>query len=310
MLEEIVLANPRGYCAGVVRAVETVEKALEKYGGSVRVLHQIIHNRHVVDSLTEKGAVFVESLDEVDGDVPLILSAHGVAPSVREEAKRRNIRTIIDATCPLVNKVHSEAIRYADGGYSIILIGHRNHVEVKGTYGEAPEAITVVETVEEASRYVPIPGRGDKLVCLTQTTLSVDETKGIADALKARFPHIEFPKKDDICYATQNRQDAVKQLAWKTQLVLVVGSKNSSNSNRLVEVALGAGVEARLIDDHTEIMPEWLNDIRVVGLTAGASGPGYLVEGVTDYLRGLYPDAKVTNLDGPPERMIFGLPPI
>lgn len=284
MVERIILAGPRGFCAGVDRAIRIVELALEAYGAPVYVKHEIVHNKHVISSLSGRGAVFVESLDKIPDGSRVIFSAHGVPPDVRAEASSKGLK-VIDATCPLVTKVHLEAKRYAREGFSIILVGHKNHVEVIGTSGEAPDATQVVETVEDAAR-VQVPDAG-MVVCLTQTTLSVDDTKKIVDALKSRFPEIKFPPKEDICYATQNRQNAVKQLAQEVELILVIGSGNSSNSNRLAEAARGAGVASYLVNDESEILPEWLKGVKSVGITAGASAPERLVIGVVDFLKRL-----------------------
>ncbi len=273
--------RPRGFCAGVVRAVDIVELALQAYGPQVYVHHEIVHNRHVVDQLRRRGAIFVESVEEVPEGSVLIFSAHGVPPRVREQARERRLR-VIDATCPLVTKVHLEAQRFAREGRTIILIGHRDHQEIIGTSGEAPEQTLIVGSVEEVDRLeVPDP---DKLAYLTQTTLSLYDTQEIVDRLRQRFPNIIGPKSSDICYATQNRQEAVEHLAREVQLILVVGSANSSNSNRLVEVAQRCGVPARLIEDENDLRPEWFEGIERVGLTAGASAPEILVQQVSERL--------------------------
>ncbi len=273
--------RPRGFCAGVVRAVDIVELALQAYGPPVYVHHEIVHNRHVVDQLRRRGAIFVESVEEVPEGSVLIFSAHGVPPRVREQARERRLR-VIDATCPLVTKVHLEAQRFAREGRTIILIGHRDHQEIIGTSGEAPEQTLIVGSVEEVDRLeVPDP---DKLAYLTQTTLSLYDTQEIVDRLRQRFPNIIGPKSSDICYATQNRQEAVEHLAREVQLILVVGSANSSNSNRLVEVAQRCGVPARLIEDENDLRPEWFEGIERVGLTAGASAPEILVQQVSERL--------------------------
>ncbi|MBI2144924.1 4-hydroxy-3-methylbut-2-enyl diphosphate reductase [Candidatus Woesearchaeota archaeon] len=306
MTGKIVLASPRGFCAGVERAIDVVEEALAKYGKPVYVKHQIVHNSHVIDDLSQKGAVFVESVDDVPNGSVVIFSAHGVPPSAHAEAAARNLR-IIDATCPLVTKVHLEAKRYSREGYSILLVGHRGHVEVIGTSGEAPEVTQLVETVEDANKViVPNP---DKVVCLTQTTLSVDDTRKIVEALKARFPRLVFPPKEDICYATQNRQNAVKELAKGVGLVIVVGSKNSSNSNRLVEVARDLGVKAYLVNEFSEIDPVWLDNVDSVGITSGASVPDYLVQEVIKRLKesGI---SEVAELSVLKENTKFSLPRI
>ncbi len=277
----LVRVRPRGFCAGVVRAVEIVELTLEAYGAPVYVHHEIVHNRYVVDQLRKRGAIFVESINEVPLGAVLVFSAHGVPPSVRTEAADRNLK-VIDATCPLVTKVHLEAVKFAKEGRTIILVGHRDHQEIVGTSGEAPESTFVVENVEEASKLqVPDP---NKLAFLTQTTLSLYDTQEIVEKLRERFPAIVGPASDDICYATTNRQEAVEALAKEVRLVLVVGSANSSNSNRLVEVAHRCGVDAHLIEDAANIKPEWLESVESVGLTAGASAPEILVEQVSDRL--------------------------
>jgi len=280
----LVRVRPRGFCAGVVRAVEIVELTLEAYGAPVYVHHEIVHNRYVVDQLRQRGAIFVESISEVPAGAVLVFSAHGVPPSVRLEAAGRKLK-VIDATCPLVTKVHLEAVKFAREGRTIILVGHRDHQEIIGTSGEAPESTFVVESVEEVDQLaVPNP---DKLAFLTQTTLSLYDTQEIVARLRERFPRITGPASDDICYATQNRQEAVEAMAREVQLVLVVGSANSSNSNRLVEVSSRLGVRAHLIEDANDIRPEWLDGVQAVGLTAGASAPEILVEQVSDRLTAL-----------------------
>jgi 4-hydroxy-3-methylbut-2-en-1-yl diphosphate reductase len=282
MVQRVLLASPRGYCAGVERAVETVELALEHYGAPIYVRKQIVHNAHVVRELEARGAVFVESEDEAPEGATIVFSAHGVAPSVYTRAAGRGLKTI-DATCPLVTKVHVQARRYAASGYTVVLIGHEGHEEVVGTMGEAPDATILVQSVEDAEALDPEPGT--KLAYITQTTLSVDETSAIIAVLRRRFPDIYAPKKEDICYATSNRQWAVKELVGEIDLLLVIGSRNSSNSNRLVEVARADGVPAYLIDDETEIDPAWLGGVSVVGVTSGASAPESLVERVCDWFR-------------------------
>ncbi|HEX6227945.1 MAG TPA: 4-hydroxy-3-methylbut-2-enyl diphosphate reductase [Solirubrobacterales bacterium] len=278
----VILAAPRGYCAGVDRAVQTVERALELYGAPVYVRKEIVHNKHVVEELSKRGAVFVEEETEVPEGEMVVFSAHGVAPAVHENAAARHLRTI-DATCPLVTKVHVEARRFAADGYTIVLIGHQGHEEVEGTTGEAPENIVLVQTVEEAEALeVTDP---ERVAFITQTTLSVDETAAIIAALRARFPAIVSPKSDDICYATTNRQIAVKQLASECELVLVIGSTNSSNSNRLVEVAREHGADSHLIDNHGQVRDEWLEGVETVGITSGASAPEELVEALVDHFR-------------------------
>ncbi len=305
-LRRVLLANPRGYCAGVDRAVVTVEKALDLYGPPVYVRKQIVHNRHVVEDLESKGAIFVEETDEVPEGARVVFSAHGVAPTVYEEAAERGLRTI-DATCPLVTKVHHEATRFADEGYQILLIGHEGHEEVVGTSGEAPASITIVDGVDHA-RTVQVDNP-DKLAWLSQTTLSVDETLATVAVLRERFPALLDPPSDDICYATQNRQAAVKLMASQSDLVVVVGSSNSSNSVRLVEVALEAGAgAAHRVDNAGELDEAWLSGASVVGVTSGASVPESLVHDVLHWLdeRG-YSD--VDEVTAATETLLFALPP-
>ena len=282
VVRKVLLASPRGYCAGVERAVETVEKALDLYGPPVYVRKQIVHNLHVVRDLEARGAVFVDEETEVPEGETVVFSAHGVAPSVHANAAARRLNTI-DATCPLVTKVHVQARRYAADGYTVLLIGHEGHEEVVGTMGEAPESIVLVESVADAER-LQFPA-GTRLAYVTQTTLSVDETGEIITALRRRFPDIHAPKKEDICYATWNRQWAVKEMLSEIGLLLVIGSRNSSNSNRLVEVARANGVAAHLIDDESEIDEAWVEGIDVVGVTSGASAPEKLVDRVCDWFR-------------------------
>jgi len=282
LVERVLLASPRGYCAGVERAVETVERALALYGRPVYVRKQIVHNSHVVRELEEHGAIFVDSVEDIPAGSPVVFSAHGVAPSVREAADARRL-TSIDATCPLVTKVHTQARRFAERGYTVVLIGHAGHEEVVGTTGEAPESIVLVESVADAER-VALPDDAP-LGYITQTTLSVDETREIVDVLRRRFPRIEGPAKEDICYATSNRQWAVKEMLAEIDVLLVVGSHNSSNSVRLVDVAHAAGVAAHLVDDASEIQEAWLEGAKVAGVTSGASAPERLVEGVCDWFR-------------------------
>ena len=304
MVRQLLLASPRGFCAGVERAVETVERALETWGAPVYVRKQIVHNAHVVRDLEARGAVFVESEQDVPEGAVVVFSAHGVAPAVYAAAEARRLRTI-DATCPLVTKVHSEARHYASRGYTILLIGHAGHEEVQGTLGEAPESIVLVQSVEEAER---VEVRGDApLAYITQTTLSVDETGEIVDVLRRRFPAIEAPKKDDICYATTNRQLAVKRMLDEVDLLLVLGSRNSSNSNRLVDVARSAGVAAHLVDDAGEIDEAWLDGCRVVGVTSGASAPESLVRDLVRWFRSRGP-VEVRSLDPVHENVTFKLP--
>lgn len=296
--------RPRGFCAGVVRAIEVVELALKAYGPPIHVLHEIVHNRYVVDDLAAKGAVFVNALAEVPEGARLIFSAHGIAPTVRQEAEARKLR-VIDATCPLVTKVHLEAIKFARAGCSILLIGDRDHDEVEGTSGEAPGATQVVSNVAEADRVtVPDPTR---VAYLTQTTLSQSDTAEIIARLRRRFPAIQGPPADDICYATQNRQEAVETVGRRADLVLVVGSKNSANSNRLVEVVKGAGGRAYLIEDEHAVEPAWLEDAQAVALSAGASAPEVLVERVAERLRALG-FTNVEDVEVIPEDVRFNLP--
>ena len=282
MVTRVLLASPRGFCAGVERAVETVELALEHYGAPVYVRHQIVHNAHVVRDLEERGAVFVETESEVPEGATIVFSAHGVAPTVYERSRARGLNTI-DATCPLVTKVHVQARRYAAEGYTVVLIGHAGHEEVVGTMGEAPESIVLVESVGDVERLAR--ASDEKLAYITQTTLSVDETKEIIKALRRRFPDIRGPQKEDICYATSNRQWAVKEMLEHVDALLVIGSRNSSNSNRLVEVARASGVPAHLIDDESDIEATWFDNVETVGLTSGASAPEKLVERVCSWFR-------------------------
>jgi 4-hydroxy-3-methylbut-2-enyl diphosphate reductase len=282
VVKRVLLAAPRGYCAGVERAVETVERALEQHGPPVYVRKQIVHNSHVVDELSARGAVFVDSVEDVPKGGLVVFSAHGIAPAVRAGAAGRSLRTI-DATCPLVTKVHAEAKRYAADGYTVVLVGHAGHEEVEGTMGEAPEAIVLVESVADAERLeIEDP---DRVAYVTQTTLSVDETREIIAVLHRRFPRLHGPEKEDICYATTNRQQAVKDLLAHVQLLLVVGSANSSNSQRLVEVAQASGVASYLIESRHALEEGWLADVETVGVTSGASAPEVLVEGVCDWFR-------------------------
>ena len=282
MVKRVLLASPRGYCAGVERAVETVELALDHYGAPIYVRKQIVHNAHVVRDLEARGAIFVEDETEAPEGATIVFSAHGVAPSVHERSAARALNTI-DATCPLVTKVHVQARRYAAAGYTVVLIGHAGHEEVVGTMGEAPDSIVLVESVADAEQ-LELPA-AEKIAYITQTTLSVDETLEIIAVLRRRFPQIYAPKKEDICYATSNRQWAVKEMAEHIELLLVIGSRNSSNSNRLVEVARAIGVASYLIDDESDIDPEWLEGVEVVGVTSGASAPEKLVERVCEWFR-------------------------
>ena len=306
---DIVLANPRGFCAGVDRAIEIVKRALETLGAPIYVRHEVVHNRFVVEDLKQRGAVFVEELDEVPDGATVIFSAHGVSQAVRAEAARRALK-VFDATCPLVTKVHLEVARHCRAGRDVVLIGHAGHPEVEGTMGQwEAEAgsgrIYLVEDLEDVAHLEV--GQSGNLAYTTQTTLSVDDTRNIIDALRARFPEMLGPRNDDICYATQNRQDAVRELARECDLVLVVGSPNSSNSNRLRELAERDGVEAYLIDGAAEIDPAWVLGRRHIGVTAGASAPDILVHGVLERLRELGARG-VRELDGKPEDMVFALP--
>jgi 4-hydroxy-3-methylbut-2-enyl diphosphate reductase len=301
----LLLLKPRGFCAGVVRAIDIVRIALETFGPPIYVRKEIVHNRFVVEELSAKGAVFVDEVDEVPDGQRVIYSAHGVAPEVREASDLRGLR-VIDATCPLVTKVHVEAVRFAREGYSLVLIGHRDHDEVIGTLGEAPAATQVVSSVPEVERLeIPDPTR---VAYLTQTTLSLDETAGIIEALRKKFPLIKGPAAADICYATQNRQTAVKEVVAEAELLLVVGSTNSSNSNRLVEVARNLGAQAHLIENYLSIQPQWLDGVKTVALTAGASAPECLVEEAVTYL-GNQGFTTVKELEVMPENVRFGLPP-
>ena len=304
MVKRVLLASPRGYCAGVERAVETVERALALYGAPVYVRKQIVHNSHVVRELEERGAIFVDSVDEIPEGSHVVFSAHGVAPAVRDAANARGL-TSIDATCPLVTKVHTQARRYAEGGYTIVLIGHAGHEEVEGTTGEAPDATVLVESAADAEALVPPAGA--RLAYITQTTLSVDETREIVDVLRRRFPAIEGPEKEDICYATSNRQWAVKEMLGEIDLLLVVGSHNSSNSIRLVDVAHAAGVAAHLVDDASKIDEAWLESVTVVGVTSGASAPERLVDGVCDWFRAHGVD-DISAFSSAYEDVVFKLP--
>jgi len=303
---KVLLASPRGFCAGVDRAIEIVEQCLERFGPPVYVRHEIVHNRHVVETLRAKGAVFIEDPAEAPAGALLVFSAHGVSPAVREAAAARDLR-VIDATCPLVTKVHVEAQRFAREGYEIVLVGHAGHVEVEGTMGQAPERMHLVENVGDVARLAV--GDPSRLACLTQTTLSVDDTREILAALKARFPEIRLPRKDDICYATQNRQNAVKQVTSEAQLVLVVGAPESSNSNRLVEIANRSGARGFLVQSARDIDPAWLAGVRCVAVTAGASAPEVLVQEVVARLRALAgPDTEIASLPLVDEGVVFQLP--
>ncbi|MBI4148019.1 4-hydroxy-3-methylbut-2-enyl diphosphate reductase [Candidatus Woesearchaeota archaeon] len=301
---EAILASPRGFCAGVERAIKIVELALQKYGAPVYVRHEIVHNKHVVESLKEKGAVFVDELSDVPPNNHVIFSAHGVSPAVHEEAKLRNLH-VIDATCPLVFKVHYEVKKFAQEGHKIVVIGHHGHPEIIGTMGEAPDACTLVETPADVDKLPPY----DKVAVVTQTTLSTDETADVMTALKQKYPHLVMPPKEDICYATTNRQHAVKAVAAHSQVVLVVGSHTSSNSKRLVEAAERAGARAYLIDDASHINTLWLTSARTIGVSAGASAPEELVQGVIERLKqlGVKTVREERTVD---EDMAFALPKI
>jgi 4-hydroxy-3-methylbut-2-enyl diphosphate reductase len=301
---KVLLANPRGFCAGVDRAIEIVERALQLHGAPIYVRHEVVHNKFVVEDLRKKGAVFVEHLSEVPSGATVIFSAHGVSREVRREAEEMNLK-VFDATCPLVTKVHVEVSRMRDQGREIVMIGHHGHPEVEGTMGQSAGGMYLVENTADVER---LEVRDEhNLAFVTQTTLSVDDARGIVEALKARFPAIVGPRTDDICYATQNRQDAVKMLARQCDLVIVVGSPNSSNSNRLREVARNQGVKAYMVDNAGELEAEWLAGARVVGVTAGASAPEVLVEQVIDKLRSLGAES-VQELSGIAEKVVFPLP--
>ncbi|MFZ5722037.1 MAG: 4-hydroxy-3-methylbut-2-enyl diphosphate reductase [Pseudomonadota bacterium] len=305
---KVLLANPRGFCAGVDRAIDIVNRALEVFGAPVYVRHEVVHNRFVVDDLRNRGAVFVDELDEVPDGALVIFSAHGVSRAVQDAAKQRGLK-VFDATCPLVTKVHIEVMRYARAGRETILIGHEGHPEVEGTMGQydrgfGGDIYLVEDEADVAALTVRHP---EALSYVSQTTLSVDDTAKVIDALRAKFPAIQGPRKDDICYATQNRQDAVRQLALESQVVLVVGSVNSSNSNRLRELAERCGARAWLIDDAADIHPEWLAGAGTVGVTAGASAPEVLVSGVVERLRTLGAD-EVRDMSGRPENVTFSMP--
>ena len=302
--EKLLLAAPRGYCAGVDRAVQTVERALELYGPPVYVRKEIVHNKHVVEQLRERGAIFVDQESEVPEGETVVFSAHGVAPSVHRNAEARELKTI-DATCPLVTKVHVEAKKFAADGYTIVLVGHAGHEEVEGTMGEAPDHIVLIETEADVDALeVEDP---DRVAFISQTTLSVDETRAIIDRLREKFPNITGPRTDDICYATTNRQMAVRQMAGECDLVLVIGSSNSSNSNRLVEVARVHGAESHLIDNEAQVKEEWLDGKRVVGISSGASAPEELVQRLVDFFRARGTD-DVSEFDVVKEDVRFMLP--
>lgn len=300
----VILLKPRGFCAGVVRAIDVVKIVLNMYGSPIYVRKEIVHNKHVVDELREAGAIFVDELHEVPEGQRVIFSAHGVSPAVREDAKARNLQ-VIDATCPLVTKVHIEAVKFARKGYTIVLIGHKDHDEVVGTLGEAPSSTVLVENEQDVDNLVvPDPA---KMAYITQTTLSLDETIGIIRRLKERFPQIEGPHAQDICYATENRQVAVKAVVPMCDLLLVVGSQNSSNSRRLVEVCVQGGIPAHLVDDHREVKREWLENVRTVAVTAGASAPENLVQDLIAYLQS-EGYASVQEMEIKEEDVRFSLP--
>ena len=300
---QVLLAKPRGFCAGVDRAIDIVERALALYGAPIYVRHEVVHNKFVVEDLRSKGAIFVEELDEVPPGSTVIFSAHGVSKAVRTDAERRGLK-VFDATCPLVTKVHVEVSKMLREGYEVVMIGHRGHPEAEGTMGQARGGMHLVETVEDVARLNPA---SEKLAYVTQTTLSVDDAAAIIAALKARFPRIVGPKRDDICYATQNRQDAVKFMAPQCDVVIVVGSTNSSNSNRLREVSENMGVPAYLVDSAADLRPEWLEGRRRVGITAGASAPEVLVNELIDRLKALGA-RSVRPLEGITESVVFTLP--
>ncbi len=307
---KILLANPRGFCAGVDRAIDIVNRALDSFGAPIYVRHEVVHNQYVVDKLRDRGAIFVDELDEIPDDQIVIFSAHGVSKAVRREAERRQLK-IFDATCPLVTKVHIEVFRYCKQGFDLILIGHHGHPEVEGTLGQwdklnGKSTIYLVDSVQEASAIQV--AQPNKIAYVTQTTLSMDDTRDIINELRNRYPMIEGPKHDDICYATQNRQMAVRQLAAQTELVLVVGSVNSSNSNRLKELAERQGVTSYLIDGAADIKDEWFDGVQSIGLTAGASAPEKLVKDVIAAIDHISPNIQVVELEGEPENMVFALP--
>lgn len=303
-LSELHLANPRGFCAGVDRAIEIVERAINKYGAPIYVKHEVVHNKYVVDDLKAKGAIFIEDLDDVPVGKTLIYSAHGVSLQVRTDAKKRKLR-VFDATCPLVSKVHAEVIRHRKKGLEVIMIGHKGHPEVEGTMGQASSGILLVESIDDVTKLVVADP--EKLAYVTQTTLSVDDAAKIVEALILKYPKIKVPAKENICYATQNRQDAVKSLAEHCDLIVVVGSSNSSNSNRLREVAETKGVRAFLIDNEADFKTEWLDGVTKVGVTAGASAPEVLVSAVVERLRSLGVGV-VKEFSGIEEKVVFHVP--
>jgi 4-hydroxy-3-methylbut-2-enyl diphosphate reductase len=303
-VRQVIIAQPRGFCAGVEMAVETVERALRRHGPPVYVFHEIVHNRHVVEDLSRRGVCFVQSIDDVPRGAKLVFSAHGVSPEAWQKAKERRVETIIDATCPLVDKVHREVRRFATQGYWVILVGHEAHDEIVGTSGEAPDRVRVVASVEDAERVrIPDP---EKVVILTQTTLSVDDTKEIINALRERFPRMATPSKDDICYATQNRQDAVKELVKHVDVLLVIGSVNSENSNQLCKVARARGVPAYLVNDYRDIDPAWLQSVERLGITSGASVPDRLVQEAAEHFA--EQGAEISTVGFVEENIHFALP--
>jgi 4-hydroxy-3-methylbut-2-enyl diphosphate reductase len=303
-VEKVVIAQPRGFCAGVEMAIASVERALERHGAPIYVFHEIVHNKHVVEEFTARGVHFVQSVNQVPQGAKLVFSAHGISPAVWREARAKRLQIIVDATCPLVEKVHREVRKFAAQGYWIILVGHEAHDEIVGTSGEAPECIRIVANVDAASKLdLPDP---EKVAVLTQTTLSVDDTRDIVDALKRRYPKLVTAAKEDICYATQNRQDAVKQLARQVDLVLVIGSRNSENSNQLRKVAEAQGVSAYLVDDHRAIDPKWLDGVRRLGITSGASVPERLVQDAAAHFKAK--GAQVSSLGFAEENIHFSLP--
>ena len=303
-IRKVVIAQPRGYCAGVEMAVETVERALRRHGAPIYVFHEIVHNRYVVEDFARRGVCFVQSIDEVPVGAKLVFSAHGVSPLVWQQAKEKQLEMIVDATCPLVEKVHREVRKFAAQGYWIILIGHEGHDEIVGTTGEAPDQIRIVADAAGVTTIdIPDP---DKVVVLTQTTLSVDDTREVVTALKKRFPRMITPPKEDICYATQNRQDAVKQLAREVELILVIGSHNSENSNQLCKVAQAQGTKAYLVDDHRAIDPAWLEGVSRIGITSGASVPERLVQEAAAHFAAQ--GAEICSLGFPEENIHFSLP--
>ena len=304
MIEEVLLAEPRGFCAGVDRAITIVEKALQNFGAPIYVRHEIVHNNHVVEDLRQRGVIFIESMTDVPAGAVLVFSAHGVSKEVEAEAKARGFQ-VFDATCPLVTKVHIEVAKWHQQSYEIIMIGHKGHPEVEGTLGQIDSGIHLVETLADVQKI--IPRQTEKLAVVTQTTLSVDDTNDMVQALRVRFPNLHQPKQQDICYATQNRQDAVKLLSKQVDVVIVVGSLSSSNSNRLRDVALQLGVASHLVDSADQLRPEWLHGMRRIGLTAGASAPDVLVQGVVTRLRELGA-VSVRSLDGIREDIKFPLP--